>query len=148
MRVYEVWRDDKAAKLFRLWDGGNCGGVPYFYNKKTKQWICGATTYPNLRDWAVGAHCENFLPPQQLLEKGDNQVTEQGKMFLSQIKQKAVEKMEAAKGAKGDGATTGGAKRGGARKGGRAPEPKREPKPPPEEAPGLPGLLAQLRNRK
>ena len=28
MRVYEVWRDDKAAKLFRLWDGGNCGGVP------------------------------------------------------------------------------------------------------------------------
>ncbi len=96
----------------------------------------------------MGAHCENFLPPQQLLEKGDNQVTEQGKMFLSQIKQKAVEKMEAAKGAKGDGATTGGAKRGGARKGGRAPEPKREPKPPPEEAPGLPGLLAQLRNRK
>jgi hypothetical protein len=44
--------------------------VPFFYNKKSKQFICGATSYDNLKTWAEGGLCENFLPPGDLKPPG------------------------------------------------------------------------------
>ena len=35
-------------------DKGRCGGVPFFYNKKTGKFICGAADYDGLKKWAIG----------------------------------------------------------------------------------------------
>ena len=50
----EVWHNDQNARIQQQLDKGFCGGVPFFYNKKTGKWICGETTYENLRKWALG----------------------------------------------------------------------------------------------
>jgi len=50
----ECWHDDKKAELLEKYDGGRCGGVPFFYNTKTEKFICGSTDYETLRAWAKG----------------------------------------------------------------------------------------------
>ena len=50
----EVWHNESNAKLLQSIDKGFCGGVPFFFNKKTGKWICGATSYENLKMWATG----------------------------------------------------------------------------------------------
>ena len=50
----EVWHNSKnAAELTKI-DGGRCGGVPFFWNKKTKKFICGAVSFATLKAWAQG----------------------------------------------------------------------------------------------
>lgn len=48
----EVWHDAKNAEILEKIDTGLCGGVPFFWNKKTKRYICGEVDYETLRDWA------------------------------------------------------------------------------------------------
>ncbi|MBI4144755.1 thioredoxin family protein [Candidatus Woesearchaeota archaeon] len=50
----EVWHNDKNAQLLEMIDKGFCGGVPFFWNAKTKRHICGETDYDTLKDWALG----------------------------------------------------------------------------------------------
>ncbi len=50
----EVWHNAKNAELMQKFDKGFCGGVPFFFNKKTGKWICGATSYEKLKAWAMG----------------------------------------------------------------------------------------------
>ncbi len=50
----EVWHNEANAKMMQEVDKGYCGGVPFFFNKKTGKWICGASTYENLKKWALG----------------------------------------------------------------------------------------------
>lgn len=50
----EVWHDAENAEIFQKYDKGRCGGVPYFYNTKTDKFICGATSYEKLKEWAEG----------------------------------------------------------------------------------------------
>jgi thiol-disulfide isomerase/thioredoxin len=50
----EVWHNEENARLLREYDKGYCGGVPFFYNKRTGKWICGSATYEKLKDWALG----------------------------------------------------------------------------------------------
>jgi len=50
----EVWHDSKNAALLQKLDNGKCGGVPFFYNEKTKAWICGECSYSELKKWATG----------------------------------------------------------------------------------------------
>ena len=50
----EVWHNEENAKLLKQCDKGFCGGVPFFFNKKSGKWICGNTDYENLRKWAQG----------------------------------------------------------------------------------------------
>lgn len=50
----EVWNDkDNAIKQKKL-DDGKCGGVPFFYNTESEEWICGATSFETLKKWADG----------------------------------------------------------------------------------------------
>jgi hypothetical protein len=49
----EVWHSEANAKVMREYDKGYCGGVPFFYNKKTGKWICGETDYERLKKWAL-----------------------------------------------------------------------------------------------
>jgi len=49
----DVWHNEQNAKLMKEVDHGYCGGVPFFYNKKTGKWICGEADYDRLKNWAL-----------------------------------------------------------------------------------------------
>ncbi len=51
---YEVWHSEQNATFMREIDQGRCGGVPFFYNKNTGKWLCGDSTYEQLKEWALG----------------------------------------------------------------------------------------------
>ena len=61
IRDFEVWYDSQNLELLQRLDKGRCGGVPFFYNKRSRRYICGATTYDNLRRWALCEPCEPCL---------------------------------------------------------------------------------------
>jgi len=50
----ETWHDSGNKALLDKYDAGKCGGVPFFYNEDTEAWICGATTYEKIKEWATG----------------------------------------------------------------------------------------------
>lgn len=50
---FEVWYDAANRARMAEYDRGFCGGVPFFYNTATKQWICGAASYEELKKWAM-----------------------------------------------------------------------------------------------
>lgn len=50
----EVWHNEKNAELLQEMDEGFCGGVPFFFNRKTGKWLCGSAPYEQLREWALG----------------------------------------------------------------------------------------------
>lgn len=50
----EVWHDEENAEMMDKYDEGFCGGVPFFYNTESEEWICGETSLENLKAWAKG----------------------------------------------------------------------------------------------
>ncbi len=54
IETFETWHDDKNAKKLEQYDRGLCGGVPFFYNTVSKQFICGEADEAALRKWAEG----------------------------------------------------------------------------------------------
>lgn len=50
----EVWHNAKNAQMMQQYDKGRCGGVPFFFNKKTGKYICGSVPYEKLKSWAQG----------------------------------------------------------------------------------------------
>jgi hypothetical protein len=92
IRVFEVWYDTTNLELLQRLDRGRCGGVPFFYNKRTRRFICGATTYENLKNWALSEPCEPFLPPPNLLKDKEPEQNRLQKGF-SFLKAKAAEKI-------------------------------------------------------
>jgi len=51
----EVWHNKENMKLIKELDTNDgCGGVPFFYNGKTKGWLCGEVEYEELVAWAGG----------------------------------------------------------------------------------------------
>jgi hypothetical protein len=49
---HEVWHNEANAHKMVEYDTGLCGGVPFFYNTKTKEFICGEAPYEILKEWA------------------------------------------------------------------------------------------------
>lgn len=49
---YEVWHNKENAKRMEEYDKNFCGGVPFFYNIKNKEWLCGEVSYEKLKTWA------------------------------------------------------------------------------------------------
>lgn len=95
---------------------GACGGVPFYFNKKTRGWICGATTYPNFKAWATGAPHERFLPPPK---EEENTRLGAAQSFFARIRETAMERMSvreggAAAASAADSTTAGGEGAGGA----------------------------------
>mgnify|MGYP002725604067 CR=1 FL=1 len=50
----ETWSNDENASKLESIDKGKCGGVPYFWNDESEQWICGSTTEERVAKWAAG----------------------------------------------------------------------------------------------
>lgn len=98
LRKFEVWYNDDNLRLLQKLDkDGLCMGVPFFYSKIKRDWICGATMYPNFKAWALGKPHERFLaPPTE-----ESEVVGQFKGFFDRIKtdgfQKMRQRMEAGK---------------------------------------------------
>ena len=49
----EVWHNEANLQLYREYDKGYCGGIPFFFNKKTGKWLCGVKDYETLKKWAL-----------------------------------------------------------------------------------------------
>nr|UXY86968.1 thioredoxin family protein [Cryptomonas paramecium] len=91
VRRFEVWYNDENVKLLQKFDKDEmCGGVPFFYNKKTRSWICGATTYPNLKAWALGKPHERFLPPP----KNEPEYMQGLKGWLDKLRNEGMKRMK------------------------------------------------------
>ncbi|MFA4846078.1 MAG: hypothetical protein WC654_05975 [Patescibacteria group bacterium] len=50
----ETWHNEENAKQLEKVDGGKCGGVPFFWNDDSEQFICGAASEDRIEDWAAG----------------------------------------------------------------------------------------------
>ncbi len=50
----ETWNNDENAKLAEKKDHGRCGGVPFFLNEESNQFICGSSDEETIRTWASG----------------------------------------------------------------------------------------------
>lgn len=49
---YEAWHNDENRKKMMQYAPGRCMGVPFFFNTETEEFICGATDFEDLKDWA------------------------------------------------------------------------------------------------
>lgn len=108
VRKFEVWHTTRNTELLRKLDPARCGGVPFFYNKESHRWICGATTYDNLKAWGSGTACDPFAPPPMTdKDKDPDPDPEEPEggfgLFVSNLKKKAQEKMAERNAEKGDG---------------------------------------------
>lgn len=54
IKQLEVWNDEENAEKMAEYDDGLCGGVPFFYNTESEEWICGETSIETLKAWANG----------------------------------------------------------------------------------------------
>ncbi|MBI4155270.1 hypothetical protein HY498_04255 [Candidatus Woesearchaeota archaeon] len=54
VKILEVWHNAENAKLLQEKDTIGCGGIPFFYNEKTKKALCGSVSYEELKAWAQG----------------------------------------------------------------------------------------------
>mmetsp|Transcript_31767 Transcript_31767/g.53582 ORF Transcript_31767/g.53582 Transcript_31767/m.53582 type:complete len:203 (+) Transcript_31767:102-710(+) len=71
-RKININRRQEFATLFDCVGGNECGSVPFFYNRRTAQAICGATPYANLKYLATGDPLHAFHDsPQNMVEKPD-----------------------------------------------------------------------------
>mmetsp|Transcript_896 Transcript_896/g.1941 ORF Transcript_896/g.1941 Transcript_896/m.1941 type:complete len:166 (-) Transcript_896:225-722(-) len=92
-RKFEVWyNDDNLRLLQRLDRDSACGGVPFFYNMKTRGWVCGATTYSNFKAFAQGRPHERFLPPPPKEEPP--KVLEKFRGAFERLKNEGMERMQ------------------------------------------------------
>ena len=108
---WDVWSDPAAYKLMQFLDKGpdgrsKCGGLPFFYNRKTGKIVCGATTEKNLMNWATGLKHEMVLspPPSQEQKRVQQRVSGREARIARQAferKKKLVADMQAKKRARG-----------------------------------------------
>eukprot|EP00322_Chrysochromulina_rotalis_P016489 CAMPEP_0115849080 /NCGR_PEP_ID=MMETSP0287-20121206/11263_1 /TAXON_ID=412157 /ORGANISM="Chrysochromulina rotalis, Strain UIO044" /LENGTH=205 /DNA_ID=CAMNT_0003303033 /DNA_START=15 /DNA_END=632 /DNA_ORIENTATION=+ len=91
IRCFEVWYDTKNLELLQRLDRGRCGGVPFFYNKRSRRYVCGATTYANLKAWALCEPCEPFCPPPNINQ--DNEEPNKVQKVFGRLRALADEKL-------------------------------------------------------
>lgn len=54
VKQLEVWNNRENAEKQVELDDGKCGGVPFFYNTESDEWICGEADKETLKKWAKG----------------------------------------------------------------------------------------------
>ena len=53
IEALEVYHNKENEKRLLELDKDFCGGVPFFYNLKSGEWLCGEVTYEELKEWAT-----------------------------------------------------------------------------------------------
>lgn len=51
----ETWHSEVNEAEREKQDRGRCGGVPFFLNTETDEFLCGESTYEELKSWALGS---------------------------------------------------------------------------------------------
>ncbi len=54
IQKFETWNNPENAEKMKEYDLGLCGGVPFFINTESKEFICGGADEETLRKWAKG----------------------------------------------------------------------------------------------
>jgi thiol-disulfide isomerase/thioredoxin len=69
-RKIDISKRRDFMKLYEVVGGNECGSVPFYYNRRTSQAVCGPTTYLNLKRLAMGSPEHLFQDaPQNAHEK-------------------------------------------------------------------------------
>jgi hypothetical protein len=84
VRRININRKQEYVKLYECVGGNECGSVPFFYNRRTAQAICGATPYQNLKNLAMGKPIHFFHDaPQSVNDKVEHDPRKQRGVGLS-----------------------------------------------------------------
>ena len=75
IRRIDIARRREFMGLLEAMGHNDCGTLPFYYNRRTGQAVCGATTYVNLRRWGTGDLRHSFSdPPESLMQPDDNYI--------------------------------------------------------------------------
>jgi hypothetical protein len=75
IRRINIMRKREFMGLLEAVGHNDCGTLPFYYNRRTGQAICGATSYSNLRKWGTGDLRHSFNdPPESLTQVEDQQI--------------------------------------------------------------------------
>jgi len=70
IRRVNIFRRREFYGLMESMGHNECGGLPFYYNRRTGQAICGATSYKNLKRWGTGDLKTLFQdPPENMFEQ-------------------------------------------------------------------------------
>ena len=70
VRRVNVSRRREFYGLMEAMGHDECGALPFYYNRRTAQAVCGATSYLNLKRWATGDLKHLFQdPPENMFEQ-------------------------------------------------------------------------------
>ena len=53
VKRYEVWHDSNNQSLMMKFAEDRCMGVPFLFNKKTGDYLCGEKQYEDIKEWAM-----------------------------------------------------------------------------------------------
>ena len=91
IRRIDVSQKPSFLQLYECVGGNECGNLPFYYNRRTAQAICGATYYENLMLLAMGELPLFRADPTQITQ---NMITKRGKVremgFFDYVKEKWV----------------------------------------------------------
>ena len=73
IRRINIFRRREFMGILEKIGHDECGGLPFYWNRRTGQAVCGATSYSNLKRWAVGDLRAVFLDPPENLNKQDEE---------------------------------------------------------------------------
>jgi hypothetical protein len=68
VRRINVFRRKEFITLLEAVGFDEGGNFPFYYNRRTGQAVCGATTYMNLKRWGTGSLKHLFNDPPQTLQ--------------------------------------------------------------------------------
>jgi len=106
IRRINIMRRKEFGSLLEVVGFDECGTLPFYYNRRTGQAICGATSYLNLKRWGTGNLKHLFQdPPENLFEMDENQLSRRGDVGIKGAFMEKVMNMEK-RGTKGKSSTS------------------------------------------
>ena len=73
VRRLNIYRKRDLYTVLEQIGHDECGQLPFYYNRRTGQAICGPTTYMNLKRWGMGDLRAVFMDPPEGLNQYDEE---------------------------------------------------------------------------
>lgn len=120
VRRINIFRRREFYSLLEAMGHDECGGLPFYYNRRTGQAICGATSYANLRRWGTGSVKHLFQDPPEAREPEMDMKNRRDvgakQMLMEKMQKWNVRTPTKKDGGKGKQSSRGGKRTGGAQK--------------------------------